>query len=99
MAWCGLYCKASSRLIAIMTGSHVSELVGGLKSRHPETRHKAIRELLHFAKTDLREMTAEALTQVLDDFNQQIHILTSSFDYNEKKAGILTIGMYRLCLF
>ncbi|XP_063386594.1 serine/threonine-protein kinase mTor-like [Cydia fagiglandana] len=74
-----------------MTGFTVSELVAGLKSRHSETRHKAIRELLHFAKTDLRELSPETLGQVLDDFNQQIHTLTSSYDNNEKKAGILTI--------
>ncbi|KAJ8712457.1 hypothetical protein PYW07_005299 [Mythimna separata] len=74
-----------------MTSYQVSDLVSGLKSRHAETRHKAIRELLHFTKTDLREMSQEALTQVLDDFNQQIHALTSSYDNNEKKAGILTI--------
>nr|XP_013189744.1 unnamed protein product [Amyelois transitella] len=74
-----------------MASNQVYELVSGLKSRHAETRHKAIRELLHFAKTDLREMSQDTLTQVLDDFNQQIHSLTSSFDTNEKKAGILTI--------
>ena len=77
-----------------MTSFQVSDLVSGLKSRHAETRHKAIRELLHFTKTDLREMSQESLTQVLDDFNQQIHALTSSYDNNEKKAGILTIGVY-----
>ncbi|XP_063895225.1 serine/threonine-protein kinase mTor isoform X1 [Helicoverpa armigera] len=74
-----------------MTSFQVSDLVSGLKSRHAETRHKAIRELLHFTKTDLREMSQESLRQVLDDFNQQIHALTSSYDNNEKKAGILTI--------
>lgn len=77
-----------------MTSNQVCELVSGLRSRHAETRHKAIRELLHFTKTDLREMSPEVLTQVLDDFNQQIHALTSSYDNNEKKAGILAIGVY-----
>lgn len=75
-----------------MTAYQILDLVSGLKSRHAETRHKAIRELLHFARTDLREMSQDALTQVLDDFNQHIHALTSSYDNNEKKAGILTIG-------
>ncbi|XP_068617992.1 serine/threonine-protein kinase mTor-like [Battus philenor] len=74
-----------------MTSYQVADLVCGLKSRHAETRHKAIRELLHFARTDLREMSQDALNQVLDDFNQTIHALTSSYDNNEKKAGILTI--------
>lgn len=74
----------------------VSDLVAGLKSRHADTRHKAIRELLHFARTDLREMSQDSLTQVLDDFNQHIHSLTSSYDYYEKKAGILAIGNLRL---
>ncbi|KOB76049.1 Target of rapamycin isoform 1, partial [Operophtera brumata] len=71
---------------------NVNEMVWGLKSRQPETQHKAIRELLHFAKTELREMSPETLTQVLDDFNQQIHALTCSYDNNERKAGVLTIG-------
>lgn len=75
-----------------MTSSQVADLVSGLKSRQSETRHKAIRELLHFAKTDLREMSPENLNQVLDDFNKQIHTMTCSYDNNEKKAGILTIG-------
>lgn len=77
-----------------MTSFQVYDLVAGLKSRHAETRHKAIRELLHFTKTDLREMSQESLTQVLDDFNKQIHTLTCSYDNNEKRAGILIIGMY-----
>lgn len=76
-----------------MTSHQVSDLVLGLKSRNSETRHKAIRELLHFTKTDLREMSQESLSQLLDDFNQQIHALTCSYDNNEKRAGILTIGV------
>lgn len=75
-----------------MTSTQVSDLILGLKSRHTETRHKAIRELVHFVKTDLREMSQESLTQTFDELNQQIHLLTSSFDSNDKKAGILTIG-------
>lgn len=81
-----------------MTNNTVLELISGLKSRHTETRHKSIRELLHFVKTDLREMTQEAATQVLDEINQQIHLLTSSYDNNDKKAGILIIGMQFLYL-
>lgn len=75
-----------------MSNSVVVDLVCGLKARHTETRHKAIRELLHFAKTELREMSQEGMTQILDDFNQHIHTMTSSYDNHEKKAGILTIG-------
>ncbi|KAL0821941.1 hypothetical protein ABMA28_005332 [Loxostege sticticalis] len=74
-----------------MSNSVVVDLVCGLKARHTETRHKAIRELLHFAKTELREMSQEGMTQILDDFNQHIHTMTSSYDNHEKKAGILTI--------
>ncbi|XP_046969780.1 serine/threonine-protein kinase Tor-like [Vanessa cardui] len=74
-----------------MISHQVSDLILGLKSRHTETRHKAIRELVHFVKTDLREMSQESLTQAFDEFNQQIHLLTSSYDSNDKKAGILTI--------
>lgn len=75
-----------------MTNHQVLELISGLKSRHSETRHRAVRELLHFAKTELREMSQDSLTQILDEFNQQIHDMTTSYDNNEKKAGILTIG-------
>ncbi|KAJ2945763.1 hypothetical protein O0L34_g605 [Tuta absoluta] len=74
-----------------MSNPQVIEFVSGLKSRHAEARQKALRELLYFAKTDLREMSQESLAQVLDEFNQQIHALTSSYDNNEKKAGILII--------
>ncbi|NP_001171773.1 target of rapamycin isoform 1 [Bombyx mori] len=74
-----------------MTNHQVLELISGLKSRHSETRHRAVRELLHFAKTELREMSQDSLTQILDDFNQQIHDMTTSYDNNDKKAGILTI--------
>lgn len=70
----------------------MSEMVWGLKSQKPETQHKAIRELLHFVKTEFREMSPEVLAQVLDDFNQQIHAMTCSYDNNERKAGVLTIG-------
>lgn len=76
-----------------MASSTVLDLVSGLKSRYAETRHRAIRELLHFAKTDLREMSPEVQAQILDEFSQQIHALTSSYDNIEKKAGILIIGI------
>lgn len=80
-----------------MASTTVLDLVSGLKSRYAETRHKAIRELLHFAKTDLREMSPEVQAQILDEFSQQIHALTSSYDNIEKKAGILIIGI--LCYY
>lgn len=75
-----------------MASSTVLDLVSGLKARYAETRHKAIRELLHFAKTDLREMSPEVQAQILDEFSQQIHALTSSYDNIDQKAGILIIG-------
>ncbi|XP_050677035.1 serine/threonine-protein kinase Tor-like [Leptidea sinapis] len=69
----------------------ISDFVSGLKSRNFDTRHNAIRDLLHYVRTELRELSQEALTQALDELNQQIHILTSGYDNNEKKAGILII--------
>lgn len=72
--------------------SLVTDLLSGLKSRNAETRRRAVRELYHFAKTELREMSQETLTQVLDEFNREIHTMISSYDINEKKGGILTIG-------
>ncbi|XP_045522064.1 serine/threonine-protein kinase mTOR-like [Pieris brassicae] len=71
--------------------SQVLDFVSGLKSRHFETRQRSVRELLQFVRTELREMSQETIALVLDDFNQQIHILTSSYDNIEKRAGILTI--------
>ncbi|CAG9112203.1 unnamed protein product [Plutella xylostella] len=74
-----------------MSSYQISELVSGLRSRHADIRRKSIRELYHFAKTELREMPQDTLTQVLDEFNQHIHSLVSSYDSSDKKAGILTI--------
>lgn len=75
-----------------MASQQVSELISGLKSRHAEVRRRSLRELYRFAKTELREMPQETLMQVLDEFNQHIHALVSSYDTNDRKAGVLTIG-------
>ncbi|GBP30106.1 hypothetical protein EVAR_94949_1 [Eumeta japonica] len=74
-----------------MSSIQVLELVSGLKSRNAENRRKAARALYYFAKTELREMPEDKLTQTLDEFNHHIHDMISSNDANDKRAGILTI--------
>lgn len=82
-----------------MSSHLVPELLAGLKSRHTESRRKAVHELYHFAKTELREMPQETLTIVLDEFNHHIHSMLSSYDNNEKKGGLLTIGKNRVLIY
>lgn len=47
-------------------------------------------------RTELREMSPEELATFLDDFNHIIFEMVSSNDVNEKKGGILAIGMFNL---
>lgn len=75
-----------------MPSQEVLDLLTGLKSRNVVSRKRAVRQLHHFAKTELRELPPDALARLLDEFNHHIHSMISSSDNNEKKAGILTIG-------
>lgn len=74
--------------------SQVTKFVQDLKSRNVDIQIKTARELYHYAKTELREVPQEELTQFLDEFNHQIFEMVSSNDVHEKKGGVLAIGMY-----
>ncbi|XP_053611167.1 serine/threonine-protein kinase mTOR isoform X2 [Plodia interpunctella] len=71
--------------------NQVALFVAGLKSRNVDTQIKTARELYHYAKTELREVPQEELTQFLDEFNHQIFEMVSSNDVHEKKGGVLAI--------
>ncbi|CAG9112211.1 unnamed protein product [Plutella xylostella] len=71
--------------------NQVAQFVAGLKSRNVDLQIKTARELYHFAKTELREVPQEELTQFLDEFNHQIFEMVSSNDVHEKKGGVLAI--------
>lgn len=73
-----------------------AQFIVGLKSRVLDVQLKTARELYHYAKTELREVPQEELTQFLDDFNEQISEMISSNDVHEKKGGVLAIGNYFL---
>lgn len=70
----------------------MQQFVSRLKSRSPEIRQKAARELSLYVKSELREATPDEITSFLDEFNHQIYEMVSSNDPNEKKGGILAIG-------
>uniref|UniRef100_A0A224XHF0 Serine/threonine-protein kinase TOR n=1 Tax=Panstrongylus lignarius TaxID=156445 RepID=A0A224XHF0_9HEMI len=67
------------------------QFVIGLKSKIPEVRTKAARDLHQHVKTELRELSAEELTSFMDEFNKHIYEMVSSPDINENKGGILAI--------
>ncbi|XP_038222262.1 serine/threonine-protein kinase mTOR [Zerene cesonia] len=71
--------------------NQVAAFVAGLKSRIVDVQTKTARELYHYAKTELREVPQEELTQFLDEFNHQIFEMVSSNDVHEKKGGVLAI--------
>ena len=73
--------------------SIMQQFVSGLKSKNEDTRAKAARELNHYVSTELREVSVDDLTTFMDEFNHQIFEMVSSADVNEKKGGILAIGM------
>ncbi|CAB3230731.1 unnamed protein product [Arctia plantaginis] len=69
----------------------VGTFVAGLKSRIVDVQIKTARDLYRYAKTELREVPQEELTQFLDEFNHQIFEMVSSNDVHEKKGGVLAI--------
>ncbi|XP_072945210.1 serine/threonine-protein kinase mTOR [Epargyreus clarus] len=71
--------------------NQVGSFVAGLKSRNVDVQTRTARELYHYAKTELREVPQEELTQFLDEFNHQIYEMVSSNDVHEKKGGVLAI--------
>lgn len=79
--------------------NQVAQFVAGLKSRNVDVQIKTARELYHYAKTELREVPQEELTQFLDEFNHQIFEMVSSNDVHEKKGGVLAIGIHNPYFF
>ncbi|XP_065216693.1 serine/threonine-protein kinase mTOR isoform X2 [Planococcus citri] len=74
-----------------MSLTRTQQFTNGLKSKNAEFRMKTARDLYHFVRTELREMSPEELAAFLDDFNHIIFEMVSSNDVNEKKGGILAI--------
>ncbi|KAK7869671.1 hypothetical protein R5R35_010033 [Gryllus longicercus] len=74
-----------------MSSALMQQFVSGLKSRHPDVRSKSARDLYHYVKTELREVSVEELTAFMDEFNHHIFEMVSGSDINEKKGGILAI--------
>lgn len=76
--------------------NQVNAFISGLKSRNVETQTRTARELYQYAKTELREVPQEELTQFLDEFNHNLFEMVLSNDVHEKKGGVLAIGSYNL---
>ena len=76
-----------------MLQQRLQHILLGLKSRNDEVRTKYAQELQHFVTTELREATAEQYPQLMDDLIHGIFVLVQSSDANDKKGGILAIGM------
>ncbi|KAI5755082.1 hypothetical protein M8J77_013919 [Diaphorina citri] len=74
-----------------MSRTLVQQFVAGLKSRNPEVRNKTARDLHHYVRTELREVTVEEVTAFTDAFNHHIFEMVSANDVNEKKSGIIAI--------
>ena len=76
-----------------MTGATtMSHIVAGLKSRHEDVRNRTAQDLKKYVTTELREVSADELTNFMDEFNHHIFEMVSSSDVHEKKGGILAIG-------
>ena len=58
----------------ILQYQHVMQkLVNELKSGNPEVRNKAAKDLYNFVSIELREVPADELNSILDEFNQPIY--------------------------
>lgn len=80
----------------------MNQFISGLKNRNEEVRLKAANDLYHFVTNELRELPQAEITFFLDDFNHHVFEMVSSSDMNERKGGILTIGLLLsicVCLF
>ncbi|KAJ8979409.1 hypothetical protein NQ317_015841 [Molorchus minor] len=74
-----------------MSTTAMMQFVTRLKSRSETNRLKAVKELSHYVKSELREATPDEINNLLDEFNHHIFEMVSSNDVNEKKGGILAI--------
>ena len=79
------------------TGSVMNQFIAGLKNKNEEIRGKTARDLHHFVSTELREMPVEEHTAFMDEFNHHIFEMVSSTELNERKGGILAIGLVFFC--
>ncbi|KAJ8929828.1 hypothetical protein NQ314_017426 [Rhamnusium bicolor] len=74
-----------------MSTAVMLQFVTNLKSRHEYIRHKTVKELSLYVKSELREATPDEINSFLDEFNHHIFEMVSSNDVNEKKGGIFAI--------
>lgn len=72
----------------------MNQFINGLKSKNDEVRLRTANDLYHFVSTELRELLAADVTWFLDTLNHHVFEMVSSSDMNEKKGGILGIGVY-----
>lgn len=82
-----------------MSSVAIQQFVVGLKSRHPDVRNKAVHDLSMYVKSELREASADEINKFLDNLNHDIFEMVSGNDVNEKKGGILAIGLFSHKLF
>ena len=76
-----------------MLQQRLQHILSGLKSRSDEAKAKNAQDLQHFVTTELREATAEQCPLLMDDLIHGIFVLVQSSDSNDKKGGILAIGI------
>ena len=77
-----------------MLQQRLQHILAGLKSRNDDSRTKFAQELQHFVTTEVREATAEQqYLQLMDDLIHQISVMVQSSDANDKKGGIIAIGI------
>lgn len=76
-----------------MSVAAMQQFVAGLKSKSFETRQKTAQDLSVYVKSELREATADEINNFLDEFNHHIFEMVTGSDVNERKGGILAIGI------
>lgn len=65
----------------------------GLKNKNEDVRNKFVMDLYCFVVIELWEMFFEYYIIFMDKFNYFIFEMVFSLDMNERKGGILVIGM------
>lgn len=65
----------------------------GLKNKNEDVRNKFVMDLYRFVVIELWEMFFEYYIIFMDKFNYFIFEMVFSLDMNERKGGILVIGM------
>ena len=87
MATASLVAPAS---VTVAQQQVVQKLVGDLRSKNEEIRHKAAKDLFNYVSVDLREIPADNLNAVLDYITK--HMLdTVKGDASAKLGGVLAI--------